>query len=707
MDYGYMEEGKLGKPYNVRLLRRLIPYAAPYRAKILLGLFLTLLTTLFDLAVPYLTKIAIDRYILASWHQVDLGKAREIPMGAVALEGTMGPLLSRSQDGNRAYLFDADLKRMDPFLLQRLRDNGALAPERYARIDPRQEQHLPPDWRGEGGQRPDRGLDGALFLPHEDLQRLSRDERAIIRAGDIQGVALIGLILFGLLLLSLGFNYAEYFILEFTGQHIMADIRMALFTRMQSRATGFFDRHPVGRLVTRVTNDVENLNEFFKSVLVTVFKDVFILVGILAMMLILNWRLALICFALVPIIFVLTLVFSALAREAFRELRAIVARINAFLQERISGMPVIQLFGQEQGQARHFAGINEENYRAGMKQIRIFALFMPVMELLSSIGLAILIWHGGGKVLQEQLTLGALVAFIGYIQMFFKPIRDIAEKYNIMQLAMASTERIFEFMDEGESLPVPAFPRAPETVRGHLVFEGVSFGYDPKKPVVREISFEVRPGRTMAIVGATGSGKTTLVNLAERFYDPDQGRITLDGVDLREWPDQALRRALGLCLQEVFLYSGTLYDNISLGREGLGEEEVKEAARAANAWHLVERLSDQAKKEIGEGGATLSAGERQLISFARALVSQPRLLILDEATSHVDPESEQLIQEAISRMSRDRTTLIIAHRLSTVRHADQILVMHGGRIREAGTHHQLMALKGIYYRLNRLGEVTA
>ena len=548
--------------------------------------------------------------------------------------------------------------------------------------------------------------DGSFMIPYNLLERLPEKTILKIRAGDVHGVTLIAAFFFLLLLLSVGIGYFEYYILEFTGQRIMLDIRLTLFSRMQSQSLRFFDRHPVGRLVTRVTNDIENLNEMFKSVFITVFKDLFILMGILIILLYLNWSLALICFALLPVIFCVTFIFSSMAREAFRQLRATVAKINSFLQERISGMQVIQLFVREKFQMEAFSRINHENYLAGMKQIRVFALFMPAMELFSSLAVAFLIWHGGGKVMQDELTLGTLVAFISYIHMFFKPIRDISEKYNIMQLAMASTERIFEFMDSNEIIPEPESPAAPVDIganpRGHLVFDRVSFGYEKDRPVLHDISFEVKPGETAAIVGATGSGKTTVVNLVERFYDPDKGSVILDGIDLREWSNKTLRGVVSLCMQDVFIFAGKLEDNISLCRTEVNREAINHAAETANARPFIERLRDGFTQELGEGGASLSAGERQLLSFARALANDPRLLILDEATSSVDPETERLIQEAISQMAQKRTTLIVAHRLSTIRKADRILVMHHGRIREQGTHKELMDLRGIYFRLNRV-----
>jgi ATP-binding cassette subfamily B multidrug efflux pump len=543
-----------------------------------------------------------------------------------------------------------------------------------------------------------------VLIPYEEIDSLSHEELLKIRGRDLRGVALIGGILFRSLLLSFGLSYFEYYLLEFAGQHVMQDIRLQLFRKIQSQAVRFFDRNPVGRLVTRVTNDIENLNEMFKSVIVTVFKDVFLVTGILAVLLYLNWHLALICFAVIPFIFGLTFLFSTMAREAFRELRSAVAKINAFLQERIVAMRIIQLFVRETIQMKTFARINHENYLAGMRQIRIFSVFMPIMELFSSFVVALILWYGGGRVIQEQLSLGSLVAFISYIQMFFKPIRDISEKYNIMQSAMASAERIFEFMDHKEEIPEPRHPSTPSEVKGHLVFKQVSFAYERGHPVLRDISFEVRPGETVAIVGATGSGKTTLISLAERFYDPDRGAVFLDGVDLRDWPKGVLRTNLGLCMQDVFIFGGNLGENISLGREDIGASAVELAARNANALAFIRRLPHGLQQDLSEGGATLSLGERQLLSFSRALAGNPKLLILDEATSSVDPDTERLIQETISEMATRRTTLIVAHRLSTIEKATRILVIHKGRLVERGTHPELLALKGIYYRLSRLRE---
>ena len=698
-DYGYMEEGKLGKPYNIRLIRRLAGYAAPCVKPFAMALALTLILTVLDLSVPYFSKIAIDRYIIASWYRLDMKQMGEAETRRFL--DRYATLVLQGDSPGVFFIRNENLKKVDPSHRHAIRSKGVLSEDRFYRIA--DGGTIVPLSGGDAGGL-QKTADGIRLVPYSTLERLPREDRIKIRHGDIRGITLIAALLLLFMILSLAFNYAQHYLLEFSGQHIMQDIRVRLFENMQSQGLSFFDRNPMGRLVTRVTNDVENLNEMFRSVSITIFKDFFLLAGIVVVLLLMNWQLALLSFLLMPVIFFLTFLFSAMAREAFRRLRSTVAGINAFLQERIAGMRVIQLFARETQQMAAFARINHDNYLAGMRQIRVFAVFMPVMELFSSFAVALLIYYGGGEVIREQLTLGSLVAFISYIQMFFKPVRDISEKYNIMQSAMASMERIFEFMDRDEKIPESLHPVTPDPVNGRLVFDRVTFGYEKDKPVIHDISFEVRPGETVALVGATGSGKTTVVNLVERFYDPQEGSITLDGVDLRQWPLKALRSRISLCMQDVFLFGGNITDNISLGREDLGAKAVEDAAAAAGALPFVEKLPQGFAREIGEGGATISAGERQLLSFARALAPDPLILILDEATSSVDPETERLIQKALARMLMNRTNLVVAHRLSTIRGADRILVMHHGRIVERGRHDELMALKGVYYRLSRLRE---
>ncbi len=697
-DYGYMEDSKLGKPYNISLLKRLIPYARPYKKPILLALALTLLITLFNLSIPYLPKIAIDRYILSCWHPVNQ-KAISIGL-AEEFNQRYGHLTNTTKEAGLGFISNSKLKQIDPVDLRRYQEQGLISRERFYRI-PSEAINQDRLFRPEKAIK---GQDPYLYISVKELKDVSPNTILALRHKDLNGVLFIGLFLLFLIGGSLLLNYWEYYLLEKSGQHIMQDIRMELFSRIQGQAVRFFDRNPVGRLVTRVTNDIENLNEMFKSVLITVFKDIFLLSGIIVVLVHLNWRLALISFILMPFVFGLALFFSRQAREVFREIRANLATINAFLQERLPGIRIIQLFVQENSQLERFKELNHKNYLTAMRQIRIFAVFMPSMEVFSSVGIGLLLWWGGGKVIGEQLTLGSLVAFIGYIQMFFKPLRDISEKYNIMQSAMASMERIFELMDQQEVIQEPKIPKKPMRAEGHLQFKNVSFSYEKGFPVLTDVSFEIKPGQMVALVGITGSGKTTIINLLERFYEFERGNILLDSLDIREWRISELRSQIGLVMQDVFIFAGNIAENISLGDKKITRETLEEVSKQVNAYQFIKRLSGNFDHEVMEEGATLSAGERQLLALGRALAYDPILLVFDEATSSVDPETERLIQDSIFTLSRRQTTLIIAHRPSTIQHADKILVMHHGRIAEQGTHEELMALGNIYFRLNRLWE---
>ena len=522
-----------------------------------------------------------------------------------------------------------------------------------------------------------------------------------IRQGHAAGLDRIALLYLGALFLAFVVRFGQVYILQMTGQKVMMDLRREIYAHLQRLHVGFFDQNPVGRLMTRVTTDVDAVNELFTSGVVTVFGDLFTLFGIMGVMVAMNWKLALVTFSVIPLFFVVTNWFRAGSRATFREVRRWVARINAFLQENITGMPVVQLFRREERNREAFAAINRQHTDANLAQIFYYAVFYPAIELLAALATALIILYGGWRVIAGTLTLGALVAFIQYSERFWRPISDLSEKFNILQAAMASSERIFTLLDTEPKVVAPEKPVHLEKVRGRVGFENVTFGYQPGTPVLQDIDFTVEPGRSVALVGATGAGKTSIISLLTRFYDVQQGRVTLDGTDVRALDPAQLRSSLALVLQDVHLFSGTIASNIRLG-SAIPDERVREAARAVHAHRFIEALPQGYDTEVRERGATLSVGQKQLLSFARALAHDPRVLILDEATSSVDTETENLIQDALKVLLQGRTAIVIAHRLSTIQHVDEILVLHKGRVRERGTHQGLLAQRGLYWRLYQL-----
>ena len=520
---------------------------------------------------------------------------------------------------------------------------------------------------------------------------------------DVGLLALLAGLYLATLLLELVVEYGGALLTALVGQRVMYDLRMEIFGHLQRLSVTYFDRNPVGRLMTRVTSDVETLNELFTSGVVTIFGDVFTLVAIMGMMLVIDVKLALVTFAVIPLVWLTAAVFRRRVRDAFRDIRYRLARLNAFLQERLSGMRVVQLFGREEASARRFAELNREHLAAHLRSITIYAIFFPVVEVLTAVAMALLLWYGGLRVLDETLTVGVLAAFIQYTRRFFQPLQDLSEKFNLLQSAMASSERVFALLDEPVTVPEPARPRPlPRPLRGEVRFEGVWFRYSADGPwVLRDVSFVASPGRTVALVGHTGAGKTTVVSLLLRFYDPQRGRITVDGVDIRELSTADLRSAIGFVQQDLFLFTGDILHNLTLGAP-IGADAARLAAERVGAHRFIERLPTGYGHRLGERGRNLSVGERQLLSFARALALDPAILVLDEATSSVDAEAEAQIQRAIAELMAGRTSLVVAHRLSTILHADEILVMHHGEIRERGTHRELLAAGGLYERLYQL-----
>ncbi len=650
-DLGYFEEGQLDKAYDLRLLKRMLPFLVPYRMWLVLSVGIVVTLTVMDLALPYLTKIAIDRHI--------------VPAIATPAEGNPGT--------NRVLTVPA----ADPAVRAVVEDH----PERF-RIEGRVAQIA---WR--------------------DLKQLPPEAIRTLRQKDLDGLLWITAAFLLLIALDFGFNFVQRLVMEYTGHRIMHDLRLKLFDRILDLSLTFFTRNPLGRLVTRATNDVQNMHELFTSVLSMLFKDLFLLAGIGGVLLVMDWRLALASFAVLPLVVVASLWFSRRVREVFRRQRVKIAEINTHFAETIGGIKILQAFRREHRNEERFRRLNHENYQAGMDHIHILAVFMPLVEVLAVVTVAIIIWYGGWRITNAEMTLGALVAFISYLRMFFRPIRDLSEKYNILQNALASAERIFLIMDSPEKLPRPAAVPAPDREAFGRIetieFDRVGFSYVPGEPVLTDVSFGVRAGQTVALVGATGSGKTTLTMLLLRFYLPEQGRILINGQDMTGVNPAALRARMALVTQEPFLFAGSVHANIFPDPKNVSDETVQSVLAAANCRRIVDRLPQGLDTPIGEGGSALSSGERQLFSIARAFAREAEVIILDEATSYIDSNTETRIQEALRRLTANRTTIVVAHRLSTVRQADQIVVMDRGRIREAGTHQQLLQREGYYYRLHR------
>jgi len=524
-----------------------------------------------------------------------------------------------------------------------------------------------------------------------------------IPARDTGLLGTLAILFLAALVLEFVVEYGQTLLTTYLGQRVMYDLRMQIFGHLQRLSISYFDRNPVGRLMTRVTSDVETLNELFSSGVVTVFGDVFTLLAIMTMMLWIDWRLALVTFAVIPLVWLTARIFRRRVRQAFGDIRVRLARLNAYLQERLSGMRVVQLFGREADSAARFAELNQEHLEAHRRSITIYAVFFPVVELLTAVAMALLLYYGGLRALGGTITVGVLAAFIQLTRRFFPPLQDLSEKFNLLQSAMASSERVFALLDEPVTVLEPVNPvRLHQPVRGEVRFEGVWFRYSPEGPwVLRDVSFTASPGQTIALVGHTGAGKTTIVNLLLRFYDPDQGRILIDGVDIRQLSTSDLRSLIGFVQQDLFLFAGDIQHNLTLDAP-IPPEAARQAARRVGADRFIERLPAGYDHRLGERGRSLSVGERQLLSFARALALDPTILVLDEATSSVDAEAEGQIQRAIAELMTGRTSLVVAHRLSTILHADEILVLQHGEIRERGNHRELLAQQGLYERLYQL-----
>ena len=523
----------------------------------------------------------------------------------------------------------------------------------------------------------------------------------------LDGLLLLVGLFFGAQLFRFIFAYFQSILLNSVGQYVMFDIRRELYDKLQHQEIAYYDRNPVGRIMTRLTADVDALNELFTQGVTDLLGDLVMIVAIISVMLWMDVRLTLVTLLTVPMLFAATTWFRRGARKGYDMVRTRIARINAFLQEHIAGAQTVQIFNAEAKSLRKFDEINDDHRRANIETIWYYAVFFPMVDFIGAVGIALIIWYGGYRVMQNTaghtvLTLGALVAFIQYSGFLFQPIRDISDKYNVLQAAVVASHRIFRTLDLPIAIVSPSTPKKADRASGRIEFQNVWFAYKDDNWVLKDVSFAVEPGQSVALVGHTGSGKTTITNLLMRFYDIQRGRILLDGVDIREWDLKALRENFAVVLQEVFLFSGTIAGNIRLGRNEISDERIEWAAEEVHADRFIERLRDRYKAEVRERGAGLSVGQKQLISFARALAFDPALLILDEATSSIDTETEQLIQRAIERVMRDRTSIVVAHRLSTIQNANRIIVLHHGEVREQGTHQELLTHRGLYWKLYKL-----
>lgn len=546
-----------------------------------------------------------------------------------------------------------------------------------------------------------------LQLAGPFLIKIAIDDYMAVK--DFSGIQFIAIIFAAVLLLQAGIQFTQNILLEWIGQRIMAKLRQDIFSHLQRLPLSFFDRNPVGRLVTRVTTDVDTLNEIFTEGFIAIFGDIFSLVGIVVVMLQLNWKLALLTFCILPFLTGATFFIRTRLRQNFREVRVRIARINAFLQENITGMSTVQLFNRERKNFEQFDGLNQDHLAAHLKTTFYFVLFFPVVQLLLAVATSSILWYGGLQILQQTVSFGVLVAFIQYLERFFHPLTHLAERYNIMQAAMASAERIFNLLDEKITIQSPVNPQKIENPTGPVEFKNVSFRYPVATGndadaayVLKDISFTVKPGEKVAIVGATGAGKTTLMNLLTRFYDIESGEILLDGINIKNLDLHDLRKNIGIVLQDVFIFARDISGNIRLGNDQIQFAQIQQAAQEVNLDAFIQQLPEKYAENLTERGSSLSTGQRQLLAFARALAFNPKILVLDEATSSVDPETERMIQQALVRLLENRTAIIIAHRLSTIEHADKIIVLHKGTIRQQGTHRELLQQAGIYRQLYSL-----
>ena len=687
---------KKEEEYNLKtdkeIFFRLAQYAKPYIGKIVILFFLVLLVSLIHVCLPIITKNVIDNYIDRSYLRLILNeKSKQV---------TDNYKSYRVESDNDIFI-PSNILTKDDYI--RLQNEDIIFSEKFMLFEDEEDITLLKDYQLKGIQT----VKG-LFIPHEETVKISKETLKTLRKDDLNKIQLFALLYIGLLICSFFFNCLQVIMMAFVSERMMYDLRSHLIGHIMSLSMNFFTHNPVGRLVTRATNDVDALRELFSEVLIYSIKDIITIAGIFFVMFRLSVRLSLVMLVLIPVITIILFFFQKFAREAYSRVRVVLAKINSFLAESISGVSLIQIFNQEEKSWKDFKKTGFDYFRANMHQLLIFAIFRPLIDALSLITLGMLIYFGGKGALRGEFSIGLIIASITYIQMLFRPIFEFSEKFNIFQSAMASSERIFQLFAEDDKIdsnPIKNL-KNPLKMNGRVEFKNVSFEYKKGEKVIDDVSFVIKPNESVAFVGATGAGKTTLINLLLRFYDPTEGEILIDGANSAQMDLNHLRNYFGLVLQDVFMFSGDIKYNILLNNE-ITETKMIEYAKYVNAHRFIGKLKDRYHHEVSEGGANLSTGQRQLIAFSRALAKEPRILVLDEATSSIDSETEYLIQDAIGKIMKDRTSIAIAHRLSTIQDVDRIYVMHKGKIIESGSHVQLLEKKGYYFELYKFQYLKA